>query len=94
MELTPMFFLQGIFMGLRIMFLVCLSLPLSTPPKDLGHCVISIEVQREELSVPPLMTLLGVTLTEALENPLEPQALLSKRIEPAQVKIVHCDDLK
>lgn len=60
--------------------------------KQFGRCVIAIEVELSDLSSPPIMERIGVTLEMALENPTEPQAFLSKRIEPRQVRIVHCDE--
>lgn len=59
--------------------------------KQFGRCVISIEVGIEDLDVPPIMKLTGVDILAAMTNSVEPQALLSKRIDPGQIKLVHCD---
>jgi hypothetical protein len=57
-----------------------------------GLCILAIEVERDDLSPPPIFALNGITLEQSLENPLEPQAFLTKRIEPDCLKIVECHE--
>ena len=53
-----------------------------------GLFIFEIEVDESELVVPPTLRGLNVSLQESLANPLEPQALLPVRIEPARLRLV------
>jgi hypothetical protein len=62
--------------------------------KRFGICVVAIEVDVSDLSVPPAFAIAGADLAASLNNPLEPQAFLSKRVEPAHVKVVYVDETR
>lgn len=62
--------------------------------KRFGLCVVAIEIQPDDLVTPPIMEQLGISLADALSNPREPQAFLNKRVEPAFIKIVYCDETR
>jgi hypothetical protein len=55
-----------------------------------GLCVIEIEVNEEQLSVPPNLAVSGASLAKCLSNELEPQAFLSFRVEPSAIRIIEC----
>lgn len=62
--------------------------------KRFGLCVVAIDVEPTDLSVPPALKQAGASLEETFANPPEPQAFLSKRIEPNQIKIVYSDEAR
>ena len=57
-----------------------------------GLCVIEIEIDERQLSVPPNLAVAGATLSMSLGNQPEPQAFISTRIEPSTIRIVECHE--
>lgn len=53
-----------------------------------GGTVVSIEVEAEDLQVPPLLAKIGLSLEDCWSLPLEPQAMVVKRIKPDEVRLV------
>ncbi len=53
-----------------------------------GLCVLQIEVELDELVVPPTLRLAGATLKDVLTHPFEPQALLVPRVSPCRVTLI------
>ncbi len=66
--------------------------PVLEVAKQFGRSVVAIEVEYSDLSVPPNLALAGADLTAALNNPLEQQAFLTKRIEPGQVTLAYHEE--
>lgn len=66
--------------------------PIRWIARRFGLCVIEIQVESCELSAPPAFAQIGVSVNESLANPLEPQAFLSRRIEPIYIRIVECHE--
>ena len=57
-----------------------------------GLCIVEIEVQESDLTVPPNLKAAGASLDDALSNEREPQAFLARRVEPQALRIVECHE--
>ena len=64
--------------------------PIRWVARRFGLC--TLEVEAGDLKPPPMLAGLNVSLEDSLKNPLEPQAFLTKRLEPKHIKIVECHE--
>ena len=61
--------------------------PMLRVARTFGLYVLEIEVEIQDLKVPPALACAGATLEQALSHPFEPQALLVSRVESSRVRL-------
>lgn len=64
--------------------------PTLSVARRFGLCIVEIEVHESELTVPPTLQAAGASLWDSLSNVREPQAFLTRRVEPSALKIIEC----
>lgn len=62
--------------------------PILEVARRFGLYIVQIEVSPDDLTVPPNIEKTGASLDQSLSDPFEPQAFLSRRVEPQAIQIV------